>query len=93
MLRTWLYATPNEGFARKTASHLSFMLSSVLLGWRASGPADTVVVSGTLHFVAREPVAEVLAEQALVRPSRPDHLYRGGLRLAKLPAEPGGKVL
>src|SRR5271156_4549816 len=26
-------------------SHLSFMASSVLLGWRASGPADVVVVS------------------------------------------------
>src|ERR1700753_4376076 len=31
VLRTWLYATPNQGFARQTASHLSFMLSSVLL--------------------------------------------------------------
>ncbi len=50
VLRTWLYATPNEGFARKTASHLSFMLSSVLLGWRASGPADTVVVSSPTFF-------------------------------------------
>jgi glycosyltransferase involved in cell wall biosynthesis len=50
VLRTWLYATPNEGIARKTASHLSFMLSSVLLGWRASGPADTVVVSSPTFF-------------------------------------------
>ena len=35
VLRTWLYATPNEGVARKTIGHLSFMISSVLLGWRA----------------------------------------------------------
>jgi glycosyltransferase involved in cell wall biosynthesis len=50
VLRTWLYATPNEGIARKTLSHLSFMVSSVLLGWRASGRADTVVVSSPTFF-------------------------------------------
>jgi glycosyltransferase involved in cell wall biosynthesis len=48
VVRTWLYATPNEGVARKTLSHLSFMVSSVLLGW--SGPADTVVVSSPTFF-------------------------------------------
>ena len=50
MVRTWLYATPNEGVARKTLGHLSFMASSVLLGWRASGPADVVVVSSPTFF-------------------------------------------
>ena len=50
VLRTWLYATPNEGLARKTVGHLSFMVSSVLLGWRASGPADVVVVSSPTFF-------------------------------------------
>jgi glycosyltransferase involved in cell wall biosynthesis len=50
ILRTWLYATPNEGIARKTLSHLSFMISSVLLGWRASGRADTVLVSSPTFF-------------------------------------------
>jgi hypothetical protein len=50
VVRTWLYATPNEGVARKTLSHLSFMVSSVLLGWRAAGPADTVVVSSPTFF-------------------------------------------
>ena len=50
VLRTWLYATPNEGIARKTASHLSFMVSSVLLGLRPSGRADTVVVSSPTFF-------------------------------------------
>lgn len=50
VLRTWLYATPNEGFFRKTLSHLSFMLSSVLLGARASGKADVVVVSSPTFF-------------------------------------------
>ena len=50
VLRTWLYATPNEGVARKTIGHLSFMVTSVLLGWRASGPADAVVVSSPTFF-------------------------------------------
>ena len=50
VLRTWLYATPNEGVARKTLGHLSFMASSVLLGGCASGPADVVVVSSPTFF-------------------------------------------
>jgi glycosyltransferase involved in cell wall biosynthesis len=50
VVRTWLYATPNEGIARKTAGHLSFMASSVLLGGRATGPADIVVVSSPTFF-------------------------------------------
>ncbi len=50
VLRTWLYATPNEGIVRKTAGHLSFMISSVLLGGRRSGKADVVVVSSPTFF-------------------------------------------
>ena len=50
VVRTWLYATPNEGIARKTLGHLSFMASSVFLGARACGPADTVVVSSPTFF-------------------------------------------
>ena len=50
VLRTWLYATPNEGMARKTIGHLSFMVTSVLLGGRATGPADVVVVSSPTFF-------------------------------------------
>ncbi len=50
VLRTWLYATPNEGIARKTLGHLSFMISSVLLGCRPCGRADVVVVSSPTFF-------------------------------------------
>jgi len=50
VIRTWLYATPNDGVLRKTLGHLSFMASSVLLGGRAVGPADTVVVSSPTFF-------------------------------------------
>jgi len=50
VVRTWLYATPNEGFIKKTIGHLSFMVTSVLLGaWRA-GAADVVVVSSPTFF-------------------------------------------
>ena len=45
VVRTWLYATPNEGVLKKTLGHLSFMITSVVLGARKSGPADVVVVS------------------------------------------------
>jgi hypothetical protein len=50
VLRTWLYATPNEGVVRKMLGHVSFMVTSVLLGGRASGPADAVVVSSPTFF-------------------------------------------
>src|SRR5260370_3357050 len=50
VVRTWLYATPNEGVTRKTLCHLSFMVSSVLLGGRACGRADTVCVSSPTFF-------------------------------------------
>lgn len=50
VVRTWLYATPNKATARKTLGHLSFMVSSVLFGWRRSGPADVVVVSSPTFF-------------------------------------------
>ncbi|EFC85832.1 glycosyltransferase family 4 protein [Parafrankia sp. EUN1f] len=50
VVRTWLYATPNEGVLRKTLSHLSFMVTSVLLGGRPAGPVDVVVVSSPTFF-------------------------------------------
>jgi len=50
VVRTWLYATPNERMVRKTLGHLSFMASSVLLGARRAGRADVVVVSSPTFF-------------------------------------------
>jgi glycosyltransferase involved in cell wall biosynthesis len=50
IVRTWLYATPNEGFVKKTIGHLSFMVTSVLLGVRRAGSADVVVVSSPTFF-------------------------------------------
>jgi len=50
VVRTWLYATANEGIVKKTLGHLSFMVSSVVLGGRRSGKADVVVVSSPTFF-------------------------------------------
>lgn len=50
VLRTWVYATPNEKVVKKTLSHVSFMASSALLGIGPSGPADVVVVSSPTFF-------------------------------------------
>lgn len=50
VVRTWLYATPNEGVARKTLGHLSFMVSAVLLGAGHVGRPDVAVVSSPTFF-------------------------------------------
>lgn len=50
VIRTWLYATPNEGFVKKTAGHLSFMFTSVALGLRRAGRPDVVMVSSPTFF-------------------------------------------
>lgn len=50
VVRTWLYATPNTGMIKKTAGHLSFMATSLVLGLRPTGKADVVVVSSPTFF-------------------------------------------
>ncbi len=50
VVRTWLYATPNTGMLKKTLGHLSFMLTSFVLGLGPSGQADVVVVSSPTFF-------------------------------------------
>lgn len=50
VLRTWLYATPNEKVVRKTLGHLSFMVSSVVLGATRTRAVDAVVVSSPTFF-------------------------------------------
>src|SRR2546427_10120432 len=39
VLRTWVYAAPNRGFAKRVLNHLSFVFSS-LLAIRKVGPVD-----------------------------------------------------
>lgn len=50
VVRTWLYATPNTGIVKKTAGHLSFMVTSVVLGWRKIGKPDVIIVSSPTFF-------------------------------------------
>lgn len=50
VLRNWLYATPNEGFVRKTLSHLSFMVSSLILSTPRLRGQDVIVVSSPAFF-------------------------------------------
>lgn len=50
--RNWLYATPNQGFAKKTLSHLSFMASTLFLTVPRIRRADVLIVSSPSFFVA-----------------------------------------
>ena len=50
VVRTWLYATPNKGTLKKTLGHLSFMVTSLLLGFGPTGQPDVVVVSSPTFF-------------------------------------------
>jgi glycosyltransferase involved in cell wall biosynthesis len=50
IFRNWVYATPNEGFVKKTLGHLSFMASSVLLSLPRIGEVDVIVVSSPTFF-------------------------------------------
>jgi len=69
VVRTWLYATPNEGFVKKTLGHLSFMASSVVLGATRIGRPEVIVVSsptffsiGSAWFLARIRRARLVVE-------------------------------
>jgi glycosyltransferase involved in cell wall biosynthesis len=50
VLRSWLYATPNRGFVKKTLGHLSFMATAVLVGGARAERPDVVVVSSPTFF-------------------------------------------
>ncbi|HEX3246559.1 MAG TPA: glycosyltransferase family 4 protein, partial [Chloroflexota bacterium] len=52
VLRNWLYATPNRGFALKTLGHLSFMVTAVAMGLPRLGPVDVVIASSPTFFTA-----------------------------------------
>lgn len=48
VIRTWMYLTPNRGFARRIANYVLFMLTAVLASLRAERP--DVVVATTPQF-------------------------------------------
>jgi glycosyltransferase involved in cell wall biosynthesis len=49
VLRTWMYLTPNEGFLRRTANYVLFMLTAILASFRAGRP-DVVVATSPQFF-------------------------------------------
>ena len=51
VLRNWVYATPNEGFVKRTANHVSFMLSSLWYSLPRLRGHDVIVVSSPTFFV------------------------------------------
>jgi len=54
VVRTWVYATPNKGFAKRTLSYVSFMCSAVALGLPALRHKrfDAVIATSPQFFVA-----------------------------------------
>jgi glycosyltransferase involved in cell wall biosynthesis len=50
VLRTWMYLTPNSGFARRVANYLLFALTAVLASTKASKP-DLVIATSPQFFV------------------------------------------
>lgn len=50
VLRNYVYATPNEGFFKKTLGHISFMISSVLFSLFKLKNPDVIIVSSPTYF-------------------------------------------
>ncbi|RAP38289.1 glycosyltransferase WbuB [Candidatus Marinamargulisbacteria bacterium SCGC AAA071-K20] len=50
VIRTWVYATPNKGFIKKIAGHLSFMFSAVIQGHKATKNQDIIIASSPTFF-------------------------------------------
>ena len=48
--RHWLYATPNEGFFKKTVAHISFMITVILLSLFRGERPDVLIVSSPNFF-------------------------------------------
>lgn len=49
VIRTWMYLTPNSGFARRVANYLLFSLTAILASFRAERP-DVVVATSPQFF-------------------------------------------
>jgi glycosyltransferase involved in cell wall biosynthesis len=50
VFRNWLYATPNEGFVKRTMSHLTFMCSAAVFSTPRLSGHDVIVVSSPAFF-------------------------------------------
>lgn len=52
VVRTWMFAAANKGFAKRIANYLSFMFSSILLGTSKVGKPDILIATSPQFFVA-----------------------------------------
>ena len=52
LLRSYVYAAPNKGFAKRILNYLSFMLSGMLAAIFRSGKQDIVIATSPQFFVA-----------------------------------------
>ena len=52
VVRTYVYAAPNDGIIRRIFNFLSFMLSSITLGFRPVGNPDIIIATSPQFFVA-----------------------------------------
>lgn len=52
VLRGYIYAAPNRGFARRILNYLSFMVSAIIIGVLRSGKQDLVIATSPQFFVA-----------------------------------------
>ena len=52
LIRTYLYAAPNKGFAKRILNYLSFMFSSIFLGTSKVGQPDIIIGTSPQFFVA-----------------------------------------
>ena len=52
VIRTYIYATPNEGFFKRIIGFMSFMLSSITQGTIQSGKQDIIIATSPQFFVA-----------------------------------------
>lgn len=50
--RSYLYAAPNKGFARRITNYLSFMISAILVALTKTGKHDVVIATSPQFFVA-----------------------------------------
>ena len=50
VIRTWMYLTPNSGFARRVVNYLGFAVTSVLASFKADKP-DLVIATSPQFFV------------------------------------------
>lgn len=50
VIRTWMYVTPNSGFAKRVLNYLGFALTAVLASFRAERP-DVVIATSPQFFV------------------------------------------